>query len=111
MTSQEPPFCPLTENDASPKFTVQRVSADTVKDIITGMPNNKAPGYEKIGINAIKACLPHILDVITEIFNNFLTSGCFPKDWKIAEVVSHPKDGDREEPSNNRPISLLPVLS
>ena len=75
------------------------------------MPNNKAPGYEKIGINAMKACLPHILQVITEIFNNFLTSGCFPKDWKIAEAVSHPKDGDREEPRYNRPISLLPVLS
>ena len=68
-------------------------------------------GYEKIGINVIKACLLHILHVITEIFNNSLTSGCFPKDWKIAEVVSLTKDGDHEEPSTDRPISLLPVLS
>ena len=31
--------------------------------------------------------------------------------WKKSEVVPHLKDGDREIPSNNRPISLLPVLS
>lgn len=31
--------------------------------------------------------------------------------WKKSEVVPHRKDGDREIPSNNRPISLLPVLS
>ena len=75
------------------------------------MPSNKAPGYDKIGIDVIKACLPHILHVITQIFNTSLMSGCFPKYWKIEEVVSHPKDGEHEEPSNNRPMSLLPVLS
>ena len=98
LTSQEPPFCPLTENDARPRFTFQGISANTVLDIITGMPNNKAPGCDKIGVNIIKGVLPHILHVITEIFNHFLTPGCFPKDWKIAEVASHPKHGDHEEP-------------
>ena len=98
LTSQEPPFCPLTENDARPRFTFQGISANTVLDIITGMPNNKAPGCDKIGVNVIKGVLPHILHVITEIFNHFLTPGCFPKEWKITEVVSHPKHGDHEEP-------------
>ena len=98
LTSQEPPFCPLTENDARPRFTFQGISANTVLDIITGMPNNKAPGCDKIGVNVIKGVLPHILHVFTEIFNHFLTPGCFPKDWKIAEVASHPKHGDHEEP-------------
>ena len=96
-TSQEPPFCPLTDNNARPRFTFQGISADTLLDIITGMPNNKAPGCGKIGVNVIKCVLPHILHVITEIFNHFLTPGCFPKDWKIAEVASHPKHGDHEE--------------
>ena len=75
------------------------------------MPSNKAPGHDMVNINVIKACLPHILQVITRLFNNSLASGWFPKDWKIAEVVAHPKQGDHEEACNNRPISLLPVLS
>ena len=97
LTSQEPPFCPLTENDARPGFTYQGLSVNT-REIITGMPDNKAPGYDKIVVNVIKYVLPRIRHVITEIFNYFLTSRCFPKDWKIAEVVSHPKHGDHEEP-------------
>ena len=35
----------------------------------------------------------------------------FPSCWKIAGVTPILKDGDHEIPSNNRPISLLPVLS
>ena len=31
--------------------------------------------------------------------------------WKIAEVIPIPKEGNSEEPANNRPISLLPILS
>ena len=35
----------------------------------------------------------------------------FPKAWKIAEVLPVPKEGNLEELANNRPISLLPILS
>ena len=35
----------------------------------------------------------------------------FPRDWKIAEVSPILKEGDFQEPGNNRPISLLPILS
>ena len=34
-----------------------------------------------------------------------------PNMWKIAVVTPIPKEGDDEVPNNNRPISLLPVLS
>ena len=40
-----------------------------------------------------------------------LESSIFPRAWKKAEVVPHLKEGDHEVPDNNRPISLLPVLS
>ena len=35
----------------------------------------------------------------------------YPGDWRIAEVWPVLKEGDFEQPSNNRPISLLPILS
>ena len=38
-------------------------------------------------------------------------SSAFPRAWKKSVVVLHLKDGDHEIPNNNRPISLLPVLS
>ena len=45
------------------------------------------------------------------IINNSYVSETFPGTWKIAEVTPIPKDGDAEQAKNNRPISLLPVLS
>ena len=35
----------------------------------------------------------------------------FPGIWKTAEITPIPKQGNHELPNNNRPISLLPVLS
>ena len=107
---QVPPSTP-PEEEIAPKFTFQHVSSGRVKEIIKSMPSNKSPGYDEIHMSVIKTCLPHILPVITKIFNASLMTGCFPKDWKLAQVVAHPKDGDHELASNNRPISLLPALS
>ena len=45
------------------------------------------------------------------IFNASLTSGVFPSAWKMAEITPIPKEGDHEQTNNNRPISLLPMLS
>ena len=52
-----------------------------------------------------------ILPTITMLINSSFTSLTFPRALKRAEVFPHPKDGDHEVPDNNRPISLLPVLS
>ena len=43
--------------------------------------------------------------------NNSFRSYTFARALKIAEVVCVPKDGDVGNQCNNRPISLLPVLS
>ena len=55
-------------------------------------------------------CGSPVLSPITSIVNASLCSTCqFPSTWKKAEVLPVLKEG--EEVENNRPISLLPVLS
>ena len=49
--------------------------------------------------------------MISRLVNNSFKMAAFPKAWKIAEVIPVPKEGNSEEPANNRPISLLPILS
>ena len=78
---------------------------------IFSMPTGKAPGIDKIPLRAIKDCLPAILPTLTSIVSNSLTSGVFPSIWKTAEVIPIHKQCDHEKPENNRPISLLPILS
>ena len=75
--------------------------------IVKNMAPNKAPGIDKIPIRIIKDCLQAISYPLTSIINISLLTACFPNVWKIAEV----KEGDHEVANNNRPISLLPILS
>ncbi|CAB4011738.1 Hypothetical predicted protein, partial [Paramuricea clavata] len=97
--------------DGIAPFLFNCVTQEQVRNIIMNMPTNKAPGYDKVGMKVLKMCLPSILPVITDMFNTSLSTACFPKDWKHAEVVAHLKEGDHEVAGNNRPISLLPVMS
>ena len=45
------------------------------------------------------------------MFNFSLQSGIFPDSWKTARVAPIYKEGSKEERSNYRPISVLPVLA
>ena len=95
----------------SEQFIFHSVECKQVEDIINAMPSNKAPGIDKVPTRVIKDCLPIILPFVTSIINASLSSSTFPGIWKTAEITPTPKQGNNELPNNNRPISLLPVLS
>ena len=92
-------------------FQFHAVSDKDVESVIRGFASNKAPGYDKVSVRVLKDSLPAILPVITSIMNNSSNTKTFARSWKIAEVTPVLKSGYSEEPCNNRPISLLPVLS
>ena len=48
---------------------------------------------------------------ISELCNLFMALGSFPDPYKIAKVKPLFKKGSKTDPSNHRPISLLPLLS
>ena len=47
---------------------------------------------------------------LTKLFNLSLESGVLPADWKLAEVVAIFKKGNKQQPSNYRPVSLTCIL-
>ena len=75
------------------------------------LPSDKAPGFDKVPMSIIKDALPCILPIVTDIVNCSLLTSVFPTAWKISEVILLPKEGDHEVANNNRPVSLLPVVS
>ena len=75
------------------------------------MPSGKAPGNDRITVRILNCCLSSNAPTLTTIVNASLTSSTFPLTWKTAEVTPIFKQGDHEKPENNRPISLLPILS
>ena len=103
------PFVPTSYTE-SDQFTFEAVESSLVEYIVKSMPDNKAPGIDKVPIRVIKDCLPVIAPWMTSIINNSLVNNIFPNAWKIAEVIPIPKEGDHEQANNNRPISLLSVF-
>ena len=100
-----------TSHPESEQFMFETVDCEEIREIVSSMPTNKSPGIDQISMRVIKDSLPAILPTITSIINASLVSGIFPRDWKMAVITPIPKDGDHEQASNNRPISLLPILS
>ena len=103
-------FVPI-QYPLSEQFTFRNVECCEIERVVKSLANNKAPGTDKIPSRVITESAPVIIPSITSIINSSFNSGVFPSAWKMAEVCPIPKEGDHEEASNNRPISLLPILS
>ena len=59
----------------------------------------------------LKKGMPILANSLSQMFNLCLSLGKFPDIWKMARVTPIYKDGSRNEISNYRPISVLPVGS
>ena len=68
-------------------------------------------GKNNLPIRLLKANKDIFSPVISEIVNQSISTGVFPDQLKIATVIPVFKKGDPTNPSNYRPISLLPFMS
>ena len=59
----------------------------------------------------MRAAVPAIASSIAQLINMSLSTGKFPTRWKTAKVTPLFKSGEECDPSNCRPISVLPALS
>ena len=88
-----PDMPPVTTFAEPEMFKFKPASCTDVKNIISSMPTNKAPGKDKVNMRIIKDCLQVILGPLTDIINASLTSSTFPQPWKEAEVIPLVKEG------------------
>ena len=72
---------------------------------------SKATGADNISARMLKGTVSSITPSLTKMFNLSIKTGSFPQSWKCARVVPIPKGGDLSNPTNYRPISILPILS
>ena len=65
-----------------------------------------ATGWDSIPANILKENKNTIISILTHVINNSLSSGIFPRELKIANVIPLFKNGSIEEITNFRPVSL-----
>ena len=82
----------------------REITIDEVINCVASIPRNITTGLDQIPASTIK-------DSFTNILNLSLSSGKIPDVWENARVTPIHKGGDASNPSNYRPILVLPVLS
>lgn len=84
---------------------------EEIENIINTSRENCAVGWDNISMSVIKRNKRSLIPIITHICNLSLSTGIFPTSLKKALVHPIYKAGDRSDPNNYRPISILPALS
>jgi hypothetical protein len=90
-------ICPVTEEEVVS-------TAKNLKDKLTA-------GYDDIPESLVKQCTQLIKGPLTHIYNLSLRSGGFPDEWKLANVKTLYKKGDRYNIQHYRPISITSVFA
>jgi len=71
---------------------------------------SKITGLDRISARLIGECADLICVPICHIFNQFISQGKLPEDWKSARVKPLFKQGYRDDVNNYRPISVFAVV-
>ena len=92
-------------------FRFEQIDESIVSRMLLSLSNHKNGGMAQIPTYMYKLIAKFIVAPLTLIINQILDQNTFPDAWKEALVIPIPKSGDSANPSNHRPISLLPILS
>lgn len=85
---------------------------DDIFMAIARVKGNKAAGLDGVTNKILKIGKFRLAPKIKLLFNAIITSGKFPLAWKRAKVVTiYKRTGEKTDPANYRPISLLSCLS
>ena len=108
LVCTDPPLI-FTDPSECPDYLL--CTEDQVYNLIASLDCSKATGTDNISARMLKGTVTCITPTLTKIFNLSIKTGLFPQSWKCARVVPIPKGGDLSNPTNYRPISILPILS
>ena len=78
---------------------------------LTTLNERKATGPDRISAKLLKMVTPAIFPSLTSLFNVSLSQGCFPTEWKEANVTPVLKCSDRQMVNDYHPVSVIPVIA
>ena len=103
-----PDISQLPVNNES--FSSLYTTPSDIHDILSKLKVKKAAGIDGITPRLLRVCAKSISSSLSVLFNRSFEEEVFPSAWKRSLVVPSFKRGDSSNPSNYRPIALLPVV-
>ena len=84
---------------------------EKVLKIMTNIESSEAAGVDKLSGRFLKDGTNILAKPISTLCNLSISQGFFPNACKFAKLKPFLKKGKKTDPSNYRPISLLPSIS
>ncbi|KAI8512996.1 hypothetical protein Bbelb_096350 [Branchiostoma belcheri] len=94
-----------------PAKAVELCTIGEVKALLKSLNSTKASGPDDLPTWTLKQYAEDLAPVVTHLFNASYEQGVTPSIWKAANVVPIPKSRGAANPSDMRPVSLLPILA
>ena len=85
-------------------------STEEVQEKLQHLNRYTSTGPDMLHPRILRALEDKLAGPLTHIFNNSVDTGIIPENWKSANVTAIHKKGSRQEPGNNKPISLTSVV-
>ena len=101
-------------NDKIPSdvyFNIPFVTSEQVHSYIRALDPSKATGLDGLGPKIFKLAINSLSPIIAILINKSIHTGQFPNEMKCAKVFPIFKGGNKSDPSNYRPISILSTIS
>jgi hypothetical protein len=92
-------------------FNFRHVNSQDIIKMFKEINIKKTEDLWGISTSVIKAIIYEIAPHMAFIFNKCVDDGAFPDLMKCSKLIPLFKSGDKSNPSNFRPISILPALS
>ena len=87
------------------------VTKEEIINLVKNTKSKQSKDHDDIDMCLVKKILPHIVTPLEHIFNISLQKGVFPDGIKLARVIPLFKNGEMNDFSNYRPISILSQFS
>ena len=99
----------LQDPEMIPQLVLDRFVDTDISKAAISISAHKSSGITLIASRIWIILYKEFTAVFTKLYNNILSTGCYPNKWKIATVIPIPKTNNASRPNDLHPISLLPL--
>ena len=92
-------------------FKVPFIKTQQVSEFLHALDPSKATGIDGLGPRILKMAADVLAPSITALINKSKETATFPSHLKVAKIFPIYKSGTKADPTNYRPISILPTFS
>ena len=92
-------------------FSFKSCSPNEVRKLLEKLDTKKSTGLDNLPSRMLKIAAGVLAPSLAFLFNQSISSGIVPTEWKLAKVTPIFKKGKRQDVNIYRPISIIPAVA